>query len=231
MTPGKSAVAALHDRVEACRKTLPSRTNQLHPCQSRGTALHHPPRRRRCHIAWHYCGSKERQGWWTVRPGMCGTAISLTVKVLILPLLKRQPCYNKGLPRSAHTELLKHVTYLIAVSAKAPGLGCVYPMTLPPSWESLQDCCSTVYTHILVGVETKPLASHANMPVHTEEEHSSSFQRAWRAIHAFPREALREVPLYFDKWKSKFNPFQKKNPKKLKCDWETGKTSAFIIRI
>lgn len=115
------------------------------------------------------------------------------------PLLKRQPCYNKGLPRSAHTELLKHLTYLIAVSAKAPGLGCVYPMTLPPSWESLQDCCSTVYTHILVGVETKPLASHANMPVHTQEEHSSSFQRAWRAIHAFPREALRKVPLYFDK--------------------------------
>lgn len=90
MTLGKSAVAAtLHNCVEACRRMLPSRTNQLHSCQGRGTALHHPTETPLSHHPLSKPSANEPGGSACVaRP----SAPSLSVDC---PLIRRQCCSNK----------------------------------------------------------------------------------------------------------------------------------------
>lgn len=124
--------------VECCRrKRLPSRTNQLHPCQGHGAALHHPTEAAPPH---------RRARLWlrsARRPGMCGTAWAHKLSVYS-SLLARQRGWNKGLRRSASLKLMRHVTHVWLRRQFCP-------MTLS-ELDSLQD------SHIPLRVETQTIS-------------------------------------------------------------------------
>lgn len=111
-------------------------------------------------------------------PGMCGTAISPTIKcwfsfIKEAVLLKQRPA-----PVSTHWIAEACDSCLIAVSVKAAGLGCFHPVTLPWSWGSLQDCCccARVFTHSSQGGNTAHL--HHMLTCLWTQRHTPALLRA-----------------------------------------------------
>lgn len=150
MTPGKSAVAAaLRNYVEACRRMLPSRTNQLHPCQGRGIALHHPTETPLSHRPLSKPSTDEPGGSACVaRP----SAPSLSADC---PLLRRQCCSNKR-PALVSTHWIVGACDSCLIAERGWRLSCSHPVTLPQSWGSLQD--SEEHLHIPPEAETQAIS-------------------------------------------------------------------------
>lgn len=109
------------------------------------------PRRHRCHIAWHYCGSVDpglmsheaRHVWGLLSPHTAREIVLHTIKcwfsfIKEAVLLKQRPA-----PVSTHSTVEACDSYLIAVSVKAAGLGCFLPhdspseLGQPPGRESI----------------------------------------------------------------------------------------------